>query len=589
MLRTISRFAFQLSNGNVSVFATFMGVAVLIVILRSLASYEILIDDMGVQIEAGYRLVSGFGLTHSSFDLWGSLRDLTKPVQRKYLTAFPPFLSLYVAGALFLGLSLVTSLKLLFGFVTLAGWLGWALIGSLLMSRRLDLKNVKAPAHILIACLLPLLFTPPWQGTDIILWAGTPFVILLLLSSLEVDSQWRCIAAAGLLSGFLYSVRYASAYLAVAAFLIIAYFHYRQVKTLVRVYGSFLAASMVFILPTALYGKYAKTQTAGITEHVHHDLSLALDNFTNVISALTHGLTPYIFWIPQSVRLTLFRVNNNPSLQLACGVLTLLLLLLAPLFILRYADIKQDEKGVARRHLAVALCLVILSLLLFLALASVFMAKEVSHDGYQFVLDSRYYIASGGSSIFIFYYLCTQTTEKRWSVVPKRIFTLIIIGFISYCVALPTLAFVAPSNNTSHLIKHFLPSRVAGTTLDRAYPSNELIRPKKTIRVVQQLSAEEPQAIFFMTAYYNILFDNFNPQLRYFWTRAAKVVLTGAYVSKSTKVYFVLGEYAASDQDFSTILGKSGFQEFMSIPEDETTIFAAQLPAGFSFDSALAN
>ncbi len=126
MLRTISRFAFQLSNGNVSVFATFMGVAVLIVILRSLASYEILIDDMGVQIEAGYRLVSGFGLTHSSFDLWGSLRDLTKPVQRKYLTAFPPFLSLYVAGALSLGLSLVTSLKLLFSFVTLAGWLGWA-------------------------------------------------------------------------------------------------------------------------------------------------------------------------------------------------------------------------------------------------------------------------------------------------------------------------------------------------------------------------------------------------------------------------------------------------------------------------------
>ncbi len=96
------------------------------------------------------------------------------------------------------------------------------MIGSLIMSRRLDLKHVKAPAHILIACLLPLLFTPPWQGTDIILWAGTPFVILLLLYSLEDDSQWRYIAAAGLLSGFLYSVRYASAYLAVAAFLIIA-------------------------------------------------------------------------------------------------------------------------------------------------------------------------------------------------------------------------------------------------------------------------------------------------------------------------------------------------------------------------------
>jgi hypothetical protein len=111
-----------------------------------------------------------------------------------------------------------------------------------------------------------------------------------------------------------------------------------------------------------------------------------------------------------------------------------------------------------------------------------------------------------------------------------------------------------------------------------------MIRPKKTIQIVQKLSAEEPTAILFITSYYNILFDNFNPQLRYFWIGGAKVVLNGAYVSKSTKVYFVLQHGEASAEDFSPILDKAGFQAFMSVPEDGIKIFSAQLPSGFSFE-----
>jgi hypothetical protein len=151
------------------------------------------------------------------------------------------------------------------------------------------------------------------------------------------------------------------------------------------------------------------------------------------------------------------------------------------------------------------------------------------------------------------------------------------------------LALLLPKNSAAGLIKEWLPLRVAGARLDRSYPSNELIRPRETIRVVQQLSAQEPTAIFFITAYYNVLFDNFNPQLRYFWAKAAKVVLSGAYVSRSTKVYFVLGEYEATDMEFASILARAGFRALMFIPEDGTTILAGQLPAGFSFETALAN
>ena len=583
MLVRLSRFMVQTSNGNVSVFATFMCVAVLVTIARSLAGYEVLYEDLGMQIEAGYRLVAGLGLTiHSSFDLTVPLGDITQPIQPNYLTWSPPFLSLYVAGALFLGLSLVTSLKLLFSFITLIGWIGWAVIGSRIMRQPLDLKLVTVPAHFVIACLLPLLFTPAWQGTDIILWAGTPFVILLLLYSLENVQKWRYITTAGLLFGFLYSVRYASAYLAIVALLIVARFHHRHITKLVSIYACFMAVSMVFILPTALFGKYGKAQAGGITEFASLDPSLALDNLKDVIYSLSHGLTPYLFWIPEPVRHTILGVNNNSVLQLALSVQAVIVLLLAPFVIHRFGDGRNDEKVGGARGLAVALGLTILSLLLFLALASVFMVKEAMLSGFQFVLNSRYYIPAGGASLFIFYYLGTRSAQETWSVVAKGFCGLMIMGFMGYCFALPTVAFLVPTSS-SRLIREWLPLRVAGTALDRAYFNNELIRPKETIQVIQRLSAEEPTAIFFITDYYSILFDNLNPQLRYFYTQAAEIVLKGAYVSRSTKVYFVVGRYAATARDLSIILPRSGFHEFMSIPENGTRIVAAQLPAGFSF------
>ena len=141
---------------------------------------------------------------------------------------------------------------------------------------------------------------------------------------------------------------------------------------------------------------------------------------------------------------------------------------------------------------------------------------------------------------------------------------------MGYCLALPTLAFVLPNKNISPLIKQWLPRRVVGTTLDRSYPSNEMIRPKDTIRVIQQMSAEEPTAILFITAYYDILFDNLNPQLRYFWAGGAKGLLNGAYVSKETKVYFVLGKYDATDKEFSTIYeAKRDFRRLCLLPKME--------------------
>jgi hypothetical protein len=587
MLKRLSQFIFLFTNGNVFIFFTFLCIAVLVIISRSLAAYEVLIDDMGVQIEAGYRLVSGLGLTHSSFDLSASLGDINQPIERKYLTWFPPFFSLYVAGVLLLGFSLVTSLKLLFAFVTLVGWVGWAAVGSRIMKRPLDLKLVTVPAHFVIACLLPLLFTPAWQGTDIILWAGTPFVVLLLLYTLEYESQWKYVVAAGLLSGFLCSVRYASAYLTIAALLIIAQFFHKNSKKILSLYTTFMASSMVLILPTALYVKYAKAQTAGITEYIRLDPSLVIENLKIIIYAVSYSLSPYFFWIPPSIRIKIFQINGDPLFQIVFSVLAVLLLFLSPIFFLCYAGERRDEKEATQSRIVVELSMIMLSLLLFLTFASAFMVKEQSINGYSFVSDWRYYVPAGGASIFILYYLCTHSVVKWWAVVSKRLSSFIIIGIIIYCFSLPVVAFLLPNQHISVLIKKWLTFHTAGTMPGRTYPSNEMIRPDKTIRLIQELSAAEPSAVFFITPYYNILFDNFNPQLRYFWIGSAKVVLNGAYISRNTKIYFVLRAHEAIDKDFSTILAKAGFQESMSISEDGIKIFQTQLPSGFSFSSIL--
>jgi len=556
-----------------------MCVAVFVVIARSLASYEVLSDDMGAQIEAGYRLLAGLGLTHSSFDFMKSLGDITQSMQGKYLTHFPPFLSLYVAGALSLGLSLVTSLKLLFAFTTLVGWAGWAAIGSQILRRPIDLKLVTVPAHFAIAFFLPLLFTPLWQGTDIILWAGTPFVILFLLYSLGNERKQRCIVAAGLLCGFLYSVRYASAYLALTAFLIIAQFQRGYIKRFVHTYAAFIAAAMVFALPTVFYGEYAKTQTTGIAGQLHFDPSLVLGNLKNILYSMHHSLPSSLSWILASIPHL-----DNPLFRLAFGVSGMAVIFFLPLCVFFYTDGRKAEEETDKPHLVAALSLAVLSLPLFLILTSAFMKKELSINEYSFVTTWRYYIAIGGLPIFILYWFCSQNTGKQLPVISKGFLSVFVIGFISYCLSLPALAFLSPNKNSAARIKRKLAYDVAGTTPDRPYPSNEMIRPKKVIQVVQQISAEEPTAIFFITSYYNILFDNFNPQLRYFWTGGTKVMLNGAYASQSTKVYFVLRHGEASDKDFSPILDKAGFQEFMSIREDGIEIFSAQLPSGFSFE-----
>jgi hypothetical protein len=153
--------------------------------------------------------------------------------------------------------------------------------------------------------------------------------------------------------------------------------------------------------------------------------------------------------------------------------------------------------------------------------------------------------------------------------------------------ALSAIAFLLPNNKFAG--REWLLLRVAGTRLDRPYPSNEMIRSRETMEVIRQFSAREPQAVFFITSYYNVFFDNFNPQLRYFWVRAARGVFAGAYVSRSTKVYFVLGRNESKEKAFAMFLARSRFREVMTIPEDGTKIFGAQLPAGFSFASTLTN
>ena len=97
---------------------------------------------------------------------------------------------------------------------TMLGWWGWARLAQSFIG-----EGVTRPlwkwAAIVIAVTAPLLFTQPWGGTDIFLWAVVPWVLEYTVRA----SEWKTRAAvrfdwlAGSLCAFACLMRYASFFL----------------------------------------------------------------------------------------------------------------------------------------------------------------------------------------------------------------------------------------------------------------------------------------------------------------------------------------------------------------------------------------
>jgi hypothetical protein len=119
-------------------------------------------------------LLKGNGL--SIYSLEGE-DDLARPNKLITLTHFPAGYSLFAAALLTMGFSVAAVLKVGGAAGTILGWWGWARLAYPFFSEGLERGRIWRYAGSAVAICSPLLFTPHWYGTDILLWAALPWVL----------------------------------------------------------------------------------------------------------------------------------------------------------------------------------------------------------------------------------------------------------------------------------------------------------------------------------------------------------------------------------------------------------------------------
>src|SRR5262249_35669589 len=135
--------------------------------------------DLTVQIQAAQNLLLGKGLTTYG----ATSTNLADPLTLVPLTSFPAGYSLCAAALMAAGATPALVMKILGAAATMLGWWGWAVVafGFVGGASRID-RRLRALAY-LMGATIPLLYTQPWGGTDIFLWASVPWVLRWLTRS----------------------------------------------------------------------------------------------------------------------------------------------------------------------------------------------------------------------------------------------------------------------------------------------------------------------------------------------------------------------------------------------------------------------
>ena len=555
-----------------TVFSIVIASALVLIAARFVAPFEVG-KDQSSQLEAAQNLVQGRGLTTTN-DVPPASFDITVDPQPRYLTWWPPGFSIILAAFLELGLSLLLSLKLIYAATTLLGWIGWGIILSQFVKEPLSIGGRQFPTHVVIAALAPIFFTLGWDGTDIFLWAGIPFVFLALVKQSERQASYLTAAVAGLLFGALYAVRYSSLFLGLAGLLILVQVRFPDYKDSLKRFAIFLASSLTLILPTYLYSKFYAVGTGGIADRA------TLSRFTSSLSVVIRNMSQklyisanMIFGIPLPDQI-IFKLNSTVLFYVS-GIICAGILLIVPLLLIRN---RQRDGQPFQSDRAFSLWLLPISLLGFLI--GINLAVRLGLLGIK-----RYYEPLALAGFLVFYQLATI---RKINPVTTSVARAVVVAFVLYvCAYMPVQAFLPERNGfLVETVLGYVPSknvRYRGTSYKLSYPSFMMFSSKESSkRKLKELAVADPKALFFVEEYAFFTYDRFQQggpvlgkTMRIFPTTD---YWKQAHTSTPVRVYWVLNEQ--TDLNFV----QPANQKLVYIdPVEQTKILVSEFPASYRF------
>ncbi|RPI50239.1 MAG: hypothetical protein EHM55_21845 [Acidobacteria bacterium] len=565
---------------------TLLIVACCLTAIRVLAPFEVDIDQ-AVQIEAAERLATGRGLTSTYFG--SHPLDLAKPAIAEKLTWFPPGFSLLVAAFLSCGVPLAAALRMLYVSVTLAGWWGWARIFRLLLAQQhLDGERPWGALGA-VALLAPVFFTPAWTGTDVFLWAALPYVIVWLRK--EQTHPYRRAAAAGVLIGGLYSIRYAAAFLMATGAVLIVQASLPHFRTAASRVATFVAALLVGIVPTTLYlARVSERELPGYVQPVSaSDFATAVHQIGVSLPATSIGIigSPLVFKLSETI--------HSSLLSYAIGLACCAALVLLPLVASRSLS---PPNLAPQANLATSLALIPLTLASFLTVMTVLAPL----DGQALLGIARYYVPVSLCGVLLFSVLSRASSGDVPLLMGKAVLALLVVY---YCAYLPAAAVIRKDYVTlSRTVIGITPprsDRYISTSEMLSFPSGEVYSVKRASRAkIEELHRRFPDAVFVVENYHHYVYGWTEPgapapgrDLRRFLQPHTSVrrgdaprvpgavVSTGldfwraAHVSRALRVFWVM-----NSPDAVQFLPSANRHLVFHDPYERTTIFVSQFSAG---------
>ncbi|MFN0084908.1 MAG: hypothetical protein ACKVX9_05930 [Blastocatellia bacterium] len=560
------------------IFRMVMLFAVLIIGARLLAPFEIG-KDQSLQLEAAQRLVAGQGLTSTYYAHYRS-GDIAEPPIAEPLTWWPPGFPLLIAALLKTGLPLLAVLKSLYGLVTLAGWVGWGRIAQRAFTP-MDRPIPFAPA-CLFAALLPVFHTPWWGGTDLFLWAGIPFILLLLFHR---EKEAPALALAGLLLGALYAIRWASMFVTMAGLLILV-FHIGETRRFADLAGirvrktarRLLLFGIPFaavVLPVFLYIRARRHGGIGLPDYVRlGNGSRSLPALLDYVLSSLPVASDLVLGHPLIEDLVMHKINLRP-LSYAVGIASVAALAALPPLLLRAG-------GPPRSDLIAGLSWLPICLMAMLIVMGLIAPEQ------QQLEHRRFHAPVRAIALFAWYQLAAIRPASGPVRAAARCVLLLFISY--YCLYQPLRLFSTEKRySTIQAVLGYTPSSVrnySSTSQPIGYPANRLYSLKESSRLrIKALHEAAPDAVFFIDNYSYFVYDNFagtglrpGVNLR---RLPEPGFLREAHAGRPMKIYWVMDRPEPPAQ----WLPADHLTPVFSDPSEKTFIFASAVPAGYRFST----